>query len=404
MPTDDTDPADVAPSPARERRGPLTDLTIVEFAGLGPAPFAAMMLADMGARVIRIDRPVKPLPAGAQLSGIARMAAREVDVLARGRESIALDLKQPGAVDLVLRLIERADALIEGFRPGVMESLGLGPDICLARRPSLVYGRATGWGQTGPLAQAAGHDINYTALSGALHAIGRAGDAPIPVPGMIGDFGGGGMLLAFGLMAGIHSARISGVGQVVDAAVCDGAALLNALHQGWHSAGLWQNARGTNMGDGGAHFYDVYRCADGRYISLGAIEPQFYRRLRELCGLEDPVFDAQWNPAAWSELKQRVAEVIAGKSRDQWCELLESTDACFAPVLDFVDAPTHPHNVARSVFATVDGVTQPTPAPKFSATPAGACAPIGEVGAQTEALLAELGLSAHEMSSWVARA
>ena len=370
----------------RVRRGPLADLTVVEFAGLGPGPFAAMLLADLGARVIRIDRPARP---GG--GGLGKMVA--ADVLARGRESIALDLKRAGAVDLVLRLVERADALIEGFRPGVMESLGLGPDACLARRPVLVYGRATGWGQDGPLAQAAGHDINYTALAGALHTIGRRDAPPTVVPGMVGDFGGGGMLLAMGLLAGLHHARASGQGQVVDAAVCDGAALLNALQQGWHAAGLWRGERGTNMGDGGAHFYDVYACADGRYISIGAIEPPFYQELRRRCGLDDPAFDAQWDAAQWPQLKVRVAEVFRRKTRDEWCALLEGSDACFAPVLDLDEAPGHPHNVARGTFVEVGGITQPAPAPRFSVTPAGACAPVGRPGAESVALLRELGLA-----------
>ncbi|MEZ5727090.1 MAG: CaiB/BaiF CoA-transferase family protein [Burkholderiaceae bacterium] len=377
---------------ARVRLGPLSDLTVLEFAGLGPGPFAAMMLADMGARVIRVERPARP-----GSGGLAKMIA--ADVLSRGRESIALDLKRDGAREVVLRLVARADALIEGFRPGVMESLGLGPDTCLARRPALVYGRATGWGQDGPLAQAPGHDINYTALVGALHTIGRRDAPPTVVPGMVGDFGGGGMLLAFGLLAGIHHARASGRGQVVDAAVCDGAALLNGLQQGWHAAGLWSGERGTNMGDGGAHFYDVYECADGRYISVGAIEAPFYQALRRLCGLDDAAFDAQWDAARWPGLKDRVAAVFRRKTRDEWCSLLEGSDACFAPVLDLDEAPRHPHNVARATFAEVGGVMQPAPAPKFSATPAGACAPVGATGAETLDILRELGLGAEEIAS-----
>jgi alpha-methylacyl-CoA racemase len=269
------------------RQGPLGHLTVVEFAGLGPAPFAGMMLADHGARVIRIDRP--PRAGG----GMAALTARRSDVLARGRESVVLDLKHAQGREAALRLIERADVVIEGFRPGVMESLGLGPDVCLQRQPRLVYGRATGWGQDGPLAQAPGHDINYVALSGTLHACARPGQLPTVTPGLIGDFGGGGMLLAFGVLAAVAHAQRTGQGQVVDAAICDGAALLASLIYGWHSAGLWHDAPGTNNGDGGAHFYEVYRCADGRYLAVGAMEPAFYAALRERCGLRDPEFDAQ---------------------------------------------------------------------------------------------------------------
>ena len=371
-----------------ERAGPLSHLVVVEFAGLGPAPFAGMMLADMGARVIRIDRP--PAPA-AHSGGMAGLTARRSDVLARGRESIALDLKRPEAREAALKLIERADILIEGFRPGVMESLGLGPEVCLARRPSLVYGRVTGWGQSGPLARSAGHDINYSALAGTLHSSARRDQPPTPTPGFIGDFGGGGMLLAFGVLAALIQARESGQGQVVDAAICDGAALLAALIYGWRSAGMWNAQAGTNNGDGGAHFYDVYACADGKYVSVGAMEPPFYALLRQKCGLSEPEFDAQWDASKWPELKAQVAEVFRRKTRAQWCELLEGTDACFAPVLDLDEAPRHPHNLARGTFAQVDGITQPAPAPRFSRTPPARCRPVRETGADTRSLLAELG-------------
>jgi alpha-methylacyl-CoA racemase len=367
---------------------------VVEFAGLGPGPFAGMMLADQGARVIRIDRPHKPGKAG----GMGALMARNSDVLARGRESIALDLKQAQAREVALRLIGRADVLLEGFRPGVMESLGLGPDVCLQRRPSLVYGRVTGWGQDGPLAQAAGHDINYTALSGALHSTARRGAPPTPSPGFIGDFGGGGMLLAFGVLAAAMHAQKTGVGQVVDAAICEGSALLGALLHGWRSAGLWNAEAGTNNGDSGAHFYDAYACADGKYISIGAMEPQFYALLRDKCGLTDPAFDAQWDEARWPELKERVAQVILGKSRAEWCALLEGSDACFAPVLDLDEAPRHAHNIARGTFACVDGITQPAPAPRFSATPAAPCQPVRPVAADTRALLVELGYDEQELA------
>lgn len=370
--------------------GPLAGLTVVEFAGLGPAPFAAMMLADQGARVIRIDRPASDTHG----AGMSTLTARRADVLARGRESIALDLKQPAARSIALRLIERADVLIEGFRPGAMEALGLGPDACLARRPALVYGRMTGWGQNGPLSQAAGHDINYTALSGALHSCARRGAPPTPTPGLVGDFGGGGMLLAFGVLAALTHARTTGQGQVVDASVCDGSALLTSLIQGWRSSGRWNAEAGTNNGDGGAHFYDVYACADGKYVSVGAMEAKFYALLREKCALDTTDFDAQWDPTNWPRLKDKMAEVFRTRSRAQWCALLEGSDACFAPVLDLDEAPQHPHNIARGTFATVDGITQPAPAPRFSKTPAAPCAVVREQGSHTHKLLAELGCDA----------
>jgi alpha-methylacyl-CoA racemase len=378
------------------RAGPLSHLTVVEFAGLGPAPFAAMLLADQGARVIRIGRAQRGAPRG----GMAALLA--ADVLSRGRESIALDLKQPAAREAALRLIERADALVEGFRPGVMESLGLGPETCLQRRPCLAYVRVTGWGQHGPLAQAAGHDINYTALSGALHSSARQGQPPTPTPGLVGDFGGGGMLAAFGLLAAVLHARETGRGQVIDAAITDGAALLTALIQGWRSAGLWNAEAGTNNGDGGAHFYDVYECADGKYVSVGAMEPQFYALLREKCGLSGAAFDRQWDAARWSELKDKVAEVFRTRTRQQWCELLEGSDVCFAPVLDLDEAPRHPHNRARATFAEVDGIRQPAPAPRFSATPAGPCPPVGRPGADSQRLLRELGYADAEIAALLA--
>lgn len=380
-----------------QRAGPLSHLTVVEFAGLGPAPFAGMMLADQGARVIRIDRPARPAE---KAQGMGALTARHSDVLARGRESIALDLKSPTGKEAALRLIARADVLIEGFRPGVMESLGLGPEVCLQRRPSLVYGRVTGWGQTGPLSQAAGHDINYIALTGALHSTARRGAPPTPTPGLIGDFGGGGMLLAFGVVSAVLEARQSGQGQVVDASICDGSALLGALIHGWRSAGLWNAEAGTNNGDGGAHFYDAYACADGKYISVGAMEPQFYKLLRQKCALDDPAFDAQWDPAQWPQLKERLQSVFLRKTRQEWCDLLEGSDVCFAPVLDLDEAPRHPHNQARGTFVSVNGITQPAPAPRFSRTPAGACQPVGEPGAETQALLRECGYTDDEIASW----
>ena len=342
--------------------GPLQGLKVIEMAGLGPAPFCAMMLADMGADVVRIERPTAPNVTG---------AAGRFDVLARSRRVLALDLKKPASIDAVLALVDQADVLIEGFRPGVMERLGLGPDICLARRPSLVYGRMTGWGQTGPLAKAAGHDINYIAITGALHAIGTQVGAPVPPLNYVGDFGGGAMMLAFGILCALHHARGSGVGQVVDAAMTDGAALLSSMMYGMHAAGAWSNRRGENMLDGGAHFYGCYACADGRHVSIGSIEPQFYAELLQRTGIDDPEFSAQLDASRWPRLKARLADVFLTKTRDEWCALMEGSDVCFAPVLDWDEAPEHPHNVARESFVTVDGVVQPAPAPRFSDTRAG---------------------------------
>ncbi|MFC7518431.1 CaiB/BaiF CoA transferase family protein [Herbaspirillum sp. GCM10030257] len=340
--------------------GPLEGLKIVEMVGLGPAPFCAMMFADMGAEVIRIDRP-----------GNASIVAPEdsrFDITARGRRSIAIDLKKPEGRQTVLRLLDNADAVVEGFRPGVMERLGLGPDICLERNPKLVYGRMTGWGQHGPLAHAAGHDINYIALSGALHAIGRPGEPPVVPLNYIGDFGGGGMLLAFGVVCALFEARRSGKGQVVDAAMTDGAALLSAMMYGFRADGSLNNQRGENLLDGGAHFYNTYACADGKYVSVGSIEPQFYALLIQLCGIDDPAFKAQRDPHGWPILKYRLADVFRTKTREEWCALMEGTDVCFAPVLDWDEAPEHPHNRSRETFIKVDGVTQPAPAPRFSRT------------------------------------
>ena len=351
--------------------GPLAGLKVVEMAGLGPAPFCGMLLADMGAQVLRITRPG---PAAPRQDG-------RFDVFARGKQSISADLRDPAALAAVLDAIAKADALIEGFRPGVMERLGLGPDVCLARNPRLVYGRMTGWGQTGPLAHAAGHDINYIALAGALHAIGPAGQKPTVPLNYIGDFGGGGMLLGFGLVCALLEARTSGHGQVVDAAMTDGTALLSTMMYGFKAQGQWSNRRGDNMLDGGAHFYDTYTCADGKHIAIGAIEPQFYALLIKLLDITDPAFQAQLNPAAWPDLKHRLAALFATRPREAWCALLEGTDACFAPVLDWDEAPLHPHNVARGTFVQVDGVVQPAPAPRFSRTVAQVRESRGEISA-----------------------
>ncbi len=373
--------------------GPLKGLRIIEMVGLGPGPFCAMMLSDMGAEVIRIDQK-----RGSAKSVLPGQGTR-CDVLARGRRSLAVDLKQPGAAALVLRLVARADALIEGYRPGVMERLGLGPDVCLERKPALVYGRMTGWGQTGPLASAAGHDLNYIALSGALHAMGRPGTPPPPPLNLVGDFGGGAMMLAFGVVCALLEARSSGRGQVVDAAMTDGAALLTAMIYGFKAAGAWSNRRGANLLDGGAHFYDSYACADGKYLAIGPIEPQFYALLLEVCGITDPDFSAQMDAARWPELKAKLAAVFRTRSRDQWCALMAGTDVCFAPVLDLDEAPEHPHNRARQTFIDIAGVVQPAPAPRFSRTPPGVPSPPAAAGEHSDAILADWGCSSAEISA-----
>lgn len=344
--------------------GPLQGIKIIEFAALGPAPMGSMLLADLGAEVLRIERK-----AGAGSRPGAGLFDPALDILNRNRRVVALDLKQPEAIETVLRLTEGADALIEGFRPGVMERLGLGPEVCLARNPRLVYGRMTGWGQSGTLAHAAGHDINYLSLSGALHAIGEAGRKPVVPLNLVADGGGGAMLLALGVLAGLLEARGSGRGQVVDAAMTDGAALLMSMMYTLKAMGQWQVERGSNLLDGGAHFYDTYPCRDGRWISVGAIEPQFYALLLQKTGISDPDFDAQWDRERWPRLKAKLAQVIATRTRDEWCAIFDGTDACVAPVLDMDEAPRHPHNRSRHTFTEVGGVVQPAAAPRFSRTP-----------------------------------
>jgi alpha-methylacyl-CoA racemase len=374
--------------------GPLAGIRIIEMVGLGPCPFAAMMLADMGAEVIRIDR--KAVPGAANPFP---MLGTKYDVMARGRRSLALDLKQPAAREIVLRLLEKSDIVLEGFRPGVMERLGLGPEVCQARNAALVYGRITGWGQQGPLAQAAGHDINYIALTGMLHAMGRTDTPPAPPLNLVGDFGGGAMMLAFGVVCAVLEARKSGRGQVVDAAMTDGAALLGAMIYGFRAYGAWSDQREANMLDGGAHFYDTYACADGKFISIGAIEPQFYALLLKLAGIDDPAFNAQMDPRKWPELSEKFAAVFMTRSRDGWCQLLEGTDVCFAPVLDMGEAPQHPHNVARGTFVEVDGVTQPAPAPRFSRSePELGIAP-ARPGQHSAAVLGDWGWSEQEIAA-----
>lgn len=367
--------------------GPLQGVRIIEMAGIGPGPFCAMMLADMGAQVLRIDRKNAPSMSG------------KYDVMARGRQSVAVDLKQPAGVQTVLRLLEQADGLLEGYRPGVMERLGLGPEVCHERNPRLVYGRMTGWGQFGPLAHAAGHDINYIAISGALAAIGRPGERPVPPLNLVGDFGGGGMLLAFGMVCALLEAQRSGKGQVVDAAMTDGAALLMAMMYGFHAGGMWKTDKGTNLLDGGAHFYDTYETADGKYVAVGAIEPKFYNEMLARAGLDEvPEFKAQMNQRQWPALKTRLAEAIRRKSRDEWTEIMEGSDACFMPILDMDEAPEHPHNRERGTFTEIDGVIQPAPAPRFSRTPPQVQGPPPKVGEHSEVALQAWGFSDTEVA------
>lgn len=371
--------------------GPLTGYRIIEIAGIGPGPFAAMMLADMGAEVIRVER--------AQSVRGPAPDTPHFDVLLRGRRNVALDLKQPEGVEALLRLVEGADALLEGFRPGVMERLGVGPDQCLARNPKLVFGRMTGWGQDGPYALAAGHDINYIALAGALAHFGRVGEPPTPPLNMVGDFGGGGMFLAYGVVCALLEAQRSGQGQVVDAAMVDGSAVLMSMFWGFKQVGMFdEDSRGQNLLDTGAHFYDVYRCADGEYVSIGSIEPQFYAELLRLTGLaDDAEFAQQGDRAQWPHLKARLTEVFAQKTRDEWCEIMEHTDVCFAPVLRMSEALRHPHNVARGTFIEVAGAPQAAPAPRFSRSAPDVPTPPAHAGEHTREVLSDAGLSADEI-------
>jgi alpha-methylacyl-CoA racemase len=366
--------------------GPLQGVRIIELAGIGPGPFAAMMLSDMGAEVIRVER-AQAVPA----SPPERPAW---DVLNRGRRNLALDLKHPEAIETLLTLVEKADALIEGFRPGVMERLGVGPDVCLARNPRLVFGRMTGWGQDGPYASAAGHDINYISLAGALAHFGRHGEPPTPPLNMVGDFGGGGMLLAYGVVCALLEAQRSGQGQVVDAAMVDGSAVMMTMFWAMRSIGVFdETRRGENLLDTGAHFYDVYRCKDGRYVSIGSIEPQFYAELLRLTGLEgDPEFALQMDRALWPVLKGRLEQLFRTKTRDEWCTLMEGTDVCFAPVLTMSEAAEHPHNVERKTFVEVAGVPQPAPAPRFSRTVPEVTGPPAHPGQHTREVLLDWGL------------
>ena len=366
--------------------GPLHGLRVIELEGLGPAPFCGMLLADLGADVVSVARRSSPEDRSAMVSE-------------RGKRSIALNLKDPEGVEAVLGLCEEAHVLIEGFRPGVAERLGLGPETCLHRNPRLVYGRMTGWGQTGPLAQVAGHDINYISLSGALHAMGRAGEPPAPPLNLVGDFGGGGMFLAFGVMAAVYEAQRSGQGQVVDVSMVEGSAALLHMQHAMLAQGQWRDERGANVLDGAAHFYDTYETADGKYVSIGAIEPPFYRLLVERAGLDPHEFAPQMDARQWPALKQRLAEVMRQNTRDEWCAILEGTDACFAPVLSMREAPQHPHNRARGSFIELAGVMQAAPAPRFSRSDPGTPRAPRPVGSDTEAVLKAAGYSDAEIQS-----
>ena len=367
--------------------GPLKGIKVIEMAGIGPGPFCAMMLSDMGAEVIRVDRLAH------------KGSGHKANVLNRGRRSIAVDLKNPEGVATVQRLIDGADVVIEGFRPGVMERLGLGPDACLKRNPRLVFGRMTGWGQDGPLALAAGHDINYISIGGALGAMGYADRPPAPPLNLVGDFGGGAMYLLAGVLAALVERGTSGKGQVIDAAMTDGTASLLSPFYGMMAMGMWTRERMDNRLDGGAHYYGSYACADGKFISIGSIEPQFYALLLELCEIDDPEFAKQNDKQHWASLRGKLEALFITQPRDHWCALLEGTDVCFAPVLDLQEAPTHPHNVARQSFVEIDGVTQPAPAPRFSRTPSSVQAPAAIAGEHSEAILNDWGFNSSEISA-----
>jgi alpha-methylacyl-CoA racemase len=368
--------------------GPLNGIKILEIAGIGPGPFAAMLLADLGAEVVRIDR-----------AGSVREDPKDnpADVMNRGRRNIAFDLKNPEARDALLRMVESADALIEGFRPGVMERLGLGPDVCLQRNPRLLYGRMTGFGQEGPMAQAAGHDINYIAMTGALHAIGHKGGRPVPPLNLVGDFGGGGLMLAFGIVCGLVERAQSGQGQVIDAAMVDGASTLMSFIYGMKALGAWNDERGTNLLDTASHFYDTYETSDGKHVSIGSIEPQFYAELLEKTGLAGEEIPHQMDRSGWDSLKERLTGIFKSKTRDEWNAIMEGSDVCYAPVLSLEDAPKHPHNVARNTFIEIEGIVQPAPAPRFGRTPGEVSRPAAQSGQHTAEGMADWGFSAEEI-------
>ncbi|MCP3730310.1 CoA transferase [Sphingomonas sp. MG17] len=373
--------------------GPLKGIKIVEIGGVGPGPFGCMLLGDMGAEIVRIDKVVDDF----RIDGDMDQA---FNVWSRGRKSIRLDLRTPEGVEVVTRMIRDADAVVEGFRPGVMERLGLGPDDCLAMNPRLVYGRITGWGQSGPLATAAGHDINYIALSGALDAIGPPGEPPVPPLNLVGDLGGGGMLLAYGVVCALVERMTSGKGQVIDAAMIDGIGALMALFHGLQAAGQWSDRRGDNMIDGGTPWYGVYETADGRHVTIGALEPKFYARLMELLELTgEKALPPRADRTNWPAIRERLTAVFRTRTRDQWCRLLEGTDTCFAPVLTMAEAAAHPHCVDRDMFVRLDGVVQPRPAPRFSRSGHGALKPPPRLGSDTDTILQTLGYTAAEASA-----
>ena len=374
--------------------GPLEGMRVVELAGIGPAPFCAMLLSDMGAEVIRVDRA----------ANVGQDIGREGEdprfgLLQRGRRNIAVDLKNPAGVVAALRLIDRADALIEGFRPGVMERLGLGPDVCLARNRRLVYGRMTGWGQDGPIAHTAGHDINYIALSGALHSIGAKGGPPVPPLNLVGDFGGGALYLAMGVLAGIISARTTGQGQVIDCSMVEGSASLMMMMYGALAAGAWREERASNRTDGGSHFYQVYETKDGEYVSVGSIEPQFYALLVKHTGLDGERLPEQTDRSTWPDMQTRLARIFKEKTRAEWTAIMEQTDICFAPVLRMSEAFSHPHNVHRQSFVEIDGIAQPAPAPRFLGTPTRVQRPPARIGEHSDAVLEDWGFSADEVAA-----
>ncbi|MEX1034105.1 MAG: CaiB/BaiF CoA-transferase family protein [Cellvibrionaceae bacterium] len=371
----------------RAAMGPLAGIRVIEIAGIGPAPFCAMMLSDLGAEVIRVDRLDK---AG---------SGSKLDVVNRGRRSIALNLKSAAGRETLLRLIERADGLLEGFRPGVMERLGLGPDECLARNSKLIFGRMTGWGQSGPLAERAGHDINYIALSGALHSMGNADRPPSPPLNLVGDYGGGGMLLAVGMLAALLEVKNSNKGQVVDAAMVDGSALLMSVFYGMKATSRWCDERESNFLDGAAHFYRSYECEDGKFLAVGPLEPRFYKIFLKKCGIVDESFSNQLDAGAWPELSKKLEQLFKTKPRDKWCELLESTDACVTPVLDLEEAPLHSHNRARQTFVTYEELVQPAPAPRFSRTKAAIQSPPPVAGEHSEYVLRDWGFTRDEIDA-----
>ena len=366
--------------------GPLKGIKVVEMAGIGPGPFCAMMLSDMGAEVIRVDRLAH------------KGSGHKANVLNRGRRSIAIDLKNSQGVDTVKKLIDQADVVIEGFRPGVMERLGLGPEESLERNPRLVFGRMTGWGQHGPLAHAAGHDINYISIGGALGAMGHPDRPPSPPLNLVGDFGGGAMYLLAGVLAALVERASSNKGQVIDAAMTDGTASLLTPFYGMMAMGMWTTQRSDNRLDGGAHYYGSYTCSDGKHISIGSIEPQFYALLLELCGIDDPEFLKQNEKESWASLRQKLEELFATKTQAQWCELLEGTDVCFAPVLNLAEAPQHPHNEARASFVDFEGVTQPAPAPRFSRSQSGIQSAAAIAGEHSEEILKDWGFDDHTIA------